>query len=406
MLEDYYSFSPYLKRSIMEAVYMESRINRHAKAIEISGIRQFFNRVQEYPEAVQLTLGQPDFHTPEHVKEAAKEAIDSNKTRYTPNAGLPELRHYACDFVKRKYGLTYKPDTEVIVTTGASQGIDITMRTILEPGDEVLIPAPVYPAYEPIIRLSGANPVLIDTTETEFILTPGQLKEHRTPKTKAVILPYPSNPTGAVLNEEQLKDLADYLKNEDLFVMADEIYSELNYSSVHQSIAGLQGMREKTIVINGLSKSHSMTGWRIGFVFAPEEISRHILKVHQYNVSCASSVSQYAALEAVKNGQNDPLEMKSQYETRRNFMTKKLEEIGIPAVAPSGAFYVFPSIKKAGMSSFDFAVKLLEEEELAVVPGDAFSSFGEGYIRLSYAYSMDELEEALRRLDKFWKKII
>lgn len=384
---------------------MESRMNPKVKDIQLSGIRQFFNRVQAYPKAVQLTLGQPDFDTPEHVKQAAKQAIDENHTRYTANAGLVELRKYASKFVENKYQLQYNPMEEVIVTVGASQAIDVTMRAILQPGDEVLIPAPVYPAYEPIIRLCGGTPVLIDTRETGFIVTVEQIKSQQTSNTKALILPYPSNPTGAVLTEEQRTELAAYLKNEDIFIVADEIYSELTYASPHQSIATFPGMRERTIVINGLSKSHSMTGWRIGFIFAPKEICKHLIKVHQYNVSCASSVSQYAALEALKNGQEDPLYMKEQYEKRRNFMMARLAEIGLPTVMPTGAFYAFPSIAESGLSSFDFAVKLLEEEELAVVPGDAFSYLGEGYVRLSYAYSLEELEEALLRLEKFWERI-
>jgi len=380
-------------------------MNAMVKDIQLSGIRQFFNRVQAYPGAVQLTLGQPDFDTPDHIKQAAKQAIDDNQTRYTANAGLVELRKYASEFVNNKYHLQYDPLDEVIVTVGASQAIDVTMRAILEPGDEVLIPAPVYPAYEPIIRLCGGKPVFIDTKETEFIVTVEQIKSQQTSNTKALILPYPSNPTGAVLSEEQRSDLATYLKNEEIFIVADEIYSELTYAQRHQSIATLPGMRERTIVINGLSKSHSMTGWRIGFIFAPKEICKHLIKVHQYNVSCASSVSQYAALEAMKNGQEDAIHMKEQYEKRRNFMMRRLKEIGLPTIMPEGAFYAFPSIEKSGLSSFEFAMKLLEEEELAVVPGDAFSYLGEGYVRLSYAYRIEELEEALFRLEKFWKRM-
>lgn len=385
---------------------MESLINSHVKEIEISGIRQFFNRVQDYPEAVQLTLGQPDFPTPSHIKDAAKRAIDSNKTTYTPNAGLPELRQHATNFVKNKYHLQYDPKDEVIVTVGASQAIDITMRAILNPGDEVIIPAPVYPAYENIIRLCGAVPVFIDTTNTDFILTVDQLKASITDKTKAVMLPYPSNPTGAVLSTQDLNSLAGFLAKQNIFTVTDEIYSELNYESTHQSIATYAGMREKTIVINGLSKSHSMTGWRIGFIFAPRELVKHLLKIHQYNVSCASSISQYAALEAVKNGTDDAVYMRDEYKKRRNFVLSRLEEIGIPTVKPNGAFYILPSIKKSGYSSYEFAVKLLDKEELAVVPGDAFSSYGEGYIRISYAYHMDELSEALKRLEHFWNKLV
>jgi aminotransferase len=384
---------------------LEKKLNNHVKEIQLSGIRQFFNRVQDFPDAVQLTLGQPDFPTPEHVKRAAKKAIDTNKTTYTPNAGLLELRKYACDYVSKKYSLQYDAETEIIVTNGASQGIDVTMRTILEPGDQVLIPAPVYPAYEPIIRLCRAEPVFIDTTNSDFKLTVTQLKAHMSPQVKAIILPYPSNPTGAVLSEKELVSLAEYLQEKDVFIVADEIYSELIYNKTHQSIATMSGMRDKTIVINGLSKSHSMTGWRIGFVFAPATITQHLIKVHQYNVSCASSISQYAAIEAVKNGANDSEFMRKQYKERLNFVIERLRSIGMPVVIPEGAFYVFPSIKASGLSSFDFAVRLLEEEQLAVVPGDAFSPLGEGYIRLSYAYALNELEEALLRLEKFWNKV-
>ncbi|RNA70590.1 aminotransferase A [Alteribacter keqinensis] len=385
---------------------MEHKLNSRVKNIQISGIRQFFNKVAKYPDAVQLTLGQPDFETPNHIKEAAKKAIDLNYTRYTKNPGDDELVEAASRFVKNKYNLTYNPQSEVITTVGASQAIDITMRTILQEGDEVILPGPVYPAYEPIIRLCGAIPVYIDTTDTGFKLAPAKLKQVLTEKTKAVMLPYPSNPTGVVLTEEELKDLAAVLREKDVFVVSDEIYSELNFEMPHHSIASLTGMREKTIVINGVSKSHSMTGWRIGFVFAPEEITRHILKVHQYNVSCASSISQKAASEALTAGEDDAEPMKKEYKKRRDYMYKRLIEIGMEVEYPQGAFYIFPSVSKTGLSSFDFATKLLEENKLAVVPGNAFSEYGEGYIRLSYAYSMENLKEALDRLEVFWKKLM
>ncbi|MBM7094537.1 aminotransferase A [Bacillus sp. H-16] len=385
---------------------MEHKLNSRVKNIQISGIRQFFNKVAKYPDAVQLTLGQPDFETPNHIKEAAKKAIDLNYTRYTKNPGDDELVEAASRFVKNKYNLTYNPQSEVITTVGASQAIDITMRTILQEGDEVILPGPVYPAYEPIIRLCGAIPVYIDTTDTGFKLAPDKLKQVLTEKTKAVMLPYPSNPTGVVLTKEELKDLAAVLREKDVFVVSDEIYSELNFEMPHHSIASLTGMREKTIVINGVSKSHSMTGWRIGFVFAPEEITRHILKVHQYNVSCASSISQKAAAEALTAGEDDAEPMKKEYKKRRDYMYKRLIEIGMEVEYPQGAFYIFPSVSKTGLSSFDFATKLLEENKLAVVPGNAFSEYGEGYVRLSYAYSMKNLKEALDRLEVFWKKLM
>ncbi|WP_026689592.1 aminotransferase A [Alteribacter aurantiacus] len=383
---------------------MEHKLNTRVKNIQISGIRQFFNRVAAFPDAVQLTLGQPDFSTPEHIKEAAKTAIDHNYTRYTKNQGDDELVEAAAAFVKKKYELNYNPKDEVITTVGASEAIDITMRTILEEGDEVILPGPVYPAYEPIIRLCGAVPVYVDTTDSGFKITPDKLKQALSEKTKAVMLPYPSNPTGVTLTREELDKLGIVLKEKEIFIIADEIYSELNFEGKHYSIANVHGMKEKTIVINGVSKSHSMTGWRIGFVFGPKPIVKHILKVHQYNVSCPSSISQKAATQALTVGMNDATPMKNEYMKRRDYMYKRLKEIGLDVEYPKGAFYIFPSIKKSGMSSFEFAINLLEENQLAVVPGNAFSDYGEGYIRLSYAYSMDNLEEALNRLELFWHK--
>ncbi|WP_088035591.1 aminotransferase A [Evansella clarkii] len=384
---------------------MEHLINSKVRNIEISGIRQFFNRVAKVPDAVQLTLGQPDFHTPHHIKEAAKLAIDENRTGYTKNAGEEELLKAAAHFMESKYNLSYDWNSEIITTAGASQAIDIAMRTILEEGSEVIIPAPVYPAYAPIVSLCGGTPVFVDTTESDFVITSEQIEANLTAKTKAVILPYPSNPTGAVLTYSQAEKLASFLAGKELFVISDEIYSELNYGQEHISIASFPHMKEKAIVINGVSKSHSMTGWRIGFALAPAYIVKHMLKVHQYNITCASSVSQRAALEALKNGAEDPLYMKQEYRKRRDFVISRLKDMGMKVNEPSGAFYVFPSVSESGLSSFEFAVRLLEEEKLAVVPGNAFSSYGEGYIRLSYAYRMEELEEALNRLEQFWKKV-
>lgn len=385
---------------------MENKLNSRVTDLQISGIRQFFNRVQQYPDAVQLTLGQPDFATPEHIKMAAKAAIDNNQTTYTANAGTLELRQAVSNWAFSRYKMDYDPDTEIIVTTGASQAIDVAMRTILEPGDEVIIPAPVYPAYAPIVKQCGGIVVYADTTETEFKLTPEHLNELISARTKAVMLPYPSNPTGAVLSAEELKLIHNVLVDKDIFVIADEIYSELCFDAPHQSIAVLPKMKSKSIVINGLSKSHSMTGWRIGFLFADASITRHLLKVHQYNVSCASSISQAGALAAVDKGLSDPIEMKDVYKLRRDWVLQKLQKMNIPVVEPGGAFYLFPNIQLTGMTSFDFAVQLLEEEKLAVVPGEAFSPLGEGFIRISYAYSMEELEESMIRLERFWNRYV
>lgn len=384
---------------------MEHLINKKVRDIQISGIRKFSNLVANYRDAVSLTIGQPDFPTPDHIKAAAKAAIDANKTAYTPNAGLPELRRAAAGFLKSRYGLSYRPEDEVLVTIGASEAIDIALRTVLEDGCEVLLPGPVYPGYEPIIKMCGAHPVYVDTTANGFKLTAGLLKDKITEKTRCVILPYPSNPTGRVLDEADLAGIASLLRDKEIFVISDEIYSELIYTGSHRSIAAFPAMRDKTIVINGLSKSHSMTGWRIGFTFAPAYITSQMVKVHQYNTTCASTISQYAAVEALTNGIGDAEEMKREYETRRDYVYDRLAAMGFDTEKPDGAFYIFPSIKRHNLKSFEFAAKLLEEQRVAVVPGDAFSSLGEGYIRISYAYSMEILEEGMNRIERFVKTL-
>lgn len=380
---------------------MKHLLNQAVQGIQISGIRKFSNLVAQYPDAISLTIGQPDFPTPAHIKEAAKIAVDQNRTQYTPNAGLLEARVAACDFMKMKYRLSYDSSTEVIITNGASEAIDTALRTILTPGSEVILPGPIYPGYEPIIRLCGAVPVFVDTTTSEFKLQAVDLEAAITERTRCVILPYPSNPTGCTLDYEDLKALVKVLEKRDLFVLSDEIYSELVYDQAHASIAQFAQMREKTIVINGLSKSHSMTGWRIGFTFAPAYITEQMLKVHQYNTTCASSISQYAAIEALTVGINDACEMRAQYEKRRDYVLERLIKMGLPAIKPSGAFYLFPSIQSYGKSSSLFASSLLEKARVAVVPGDAFSIYGEGYVRISYAYAPEILEEAMNRLERF-----
>jgi aminotransferase len=380
---------------------MEHLLNKRVREIQVSGIRRFFNKMVEFPDAVSLTIGQPDFPTPLHIKEAAKAAIDHNRTSYTHNAGLLELREAAARFVGQRYGQNYNPEDEVLVTVGASEAIDIALRTILDEGSEVILPGPVYPGYEPIIRLCGAVPVYVDTRANGFRVNAKLIGEKITEKTRCVILPYPSNPTGCVLDSETLQGIADLLRDKEIFVISDEIYSELIYGDRHLSIATLPGMREKTIVINGLSKSHSMTGWRIGLVFAPTYITRQMVKVHQYNTTCASSISQFAALEALTNGADDALPMRAEYQRRRDYVYDRLVAMGFDVMKPDGAFYIFPSVEKFGLPSFEFAVRLLEEARVAVVPGDSFSSYGEGYVRLSYAYSMEQLEEGLNRLERW-----
>lgn len=377
---------------------MEHLINKNVKNIEISGIRQFFNMVAAFDDTISLTIGQPDFLTPAHVKNAAIEAIQENFTTYTHNAGYLELRKAAAHFLKKKYELEYHPESEIIVTTGASQAIDISFRAILDVGSEVILPGPVYPGYEPIISLCGAVPVHIDTSEHDFRLTADLIKQHITEKTRCIILPYPSNPTGVTLDAEEIKKIADLIRGRDLFVLSDEIYSELVFNGKHESIA--KHLREQTIVINGLSKSHSMTGFRIGLLFAPAQIAKHLLKVHQYNVSCASSISQKAALAALNEGINDAFPMKTEYEKRMNYVYERLTKMGLPTVKPDGSFYIFPSIKKLNISSFDFAYSLAKDGGVAVVPGSAFSSYGEGYVRISYACSFKQLEEGLNRMEK------
>lgn len=384
---------------------MEHLLNNQVREIQISGIRKFYNLLANYKDAVSLTLGQPDFNTPEHIKKAAMTAIDNNKTLYTPNAGLAELRESASKYFENKYSLSYDPQNEVIVTNGASEAIDTTLRTILVPGSEVILPGPVYPGYEPIIKLCMAKPVYVDTRNTGFKLTAGMLKEKITDKTRCIILPYPSNPTGCVLNEDDLAEISKLLFDKNIFILSDEIYSELSFNDKHLSIASYPGMRDKTIVINGLSKSHSMTGWRIGFTLAPEYITKNMLKVHQYNATCASSISQYAALEALTNGADDAEPMKREYTKRRDYVYNRLKAMGLEVVKPDGAFYIFPSIEKFNIKSIDFAYRLLDEANVAVVPGDAFSVYGEGYVRLSYACAMNVLKEGLDRMERFIKEL-
>lgn len=382
---------------------MEHLVNSKVKQIEISGIRKFFNMVADYKDVISLTIGQPDFATPQHVKEAGIRAIEENYTTYTHNAGIYELREAACQFMNDKYGLTYNPDHEVIVTVGASQAIDCTFRTLLEEGSEVILPSPVYPGYEPLIKLAGGIPIYVDTTKNQFKLTAELLKPYLTDKTRCIVLPYPSNPTGVTLDAHELKEIADLVRGRNLFILSDEIYSELVYGKKHTSIANF--LREQTIVINGLSKSHSMTGWRVGLLFAPEVVSKHLLKVHQYNVSCATSVAQKAAIEALTVGKDDADVMKKSYEERLNYVYQRLINMGFDVVKPDGAFYLFPSIKKFKQTSFDFALSLVKNAGVALVPGSAFSEYGEGYVRLSYAVSMEQLVEAMDRIEKYIKQI-
>ncbi|KMY45159.1 aromatic amino acid aminotransferase [Bacillus sp. FJAT-27916] len=378
---------------------MEHLINPKVKQIEISGIRKFYNLVSEIDGVLSFTIGLPDFPTPLHIKEQAIEAIENDMTTYTHNAGMLTLREAAAAFMSEKYSLAYNPNNEIIVTVGASQAIDIAFRTILKEGDEVILPGPVYPGYEPLIKLAGAVPVYADTTGTSFKMTKDVIAPLLTEKTKCVVLPYPSNPTGVSLTKEELTEIADLLRGRNTFVLADEIYSELTLDRKHTSIGTI--LREQTIIINGVSKSHAMTGWRIGFLMAPESIAKHMLKVHQYNVSCASSISQMAALEAMKNGKNDAVMMKEEYRNRRDYVYSRLEKMGLRTVMPDGAFYFFVEIPDGFSTSLDFALELVRKKKVAVVPGSAFSEYGEGYFRFSYAVSMESLIIGLDRLELF-----
>ncbi|MFF2854366.1 aminotransferase A [Peribacillus sp. NPDC058002] len=381
---------------------MEHLINPLVKDVQISGIRKFYNMVADIEGTISLTIGQPDFPTPMHIKEAAKQAIDNDYTVYTHNAGYLELREAASKYVKDKYKLSYDPANEVLVTSGASEGIDITFRTILIQGNEVILPGPVYPGYEPIIKMCGATPVYADTTKNGFRLTADIIEKYITDHTRCIVLPYPSNPTGVTLSAEELLDIAELVRGKDIFILADEIYSELVFDQEHVSIATF--LKEQTIVLNGLSKSHSMTGWRIGLLFAPVAISQHILKVHQYNVTCAASISQRAALAALTAGRDDAIPMKTEYARRREYVYSRLQAMELEIVKPNGAFYFFIKLPEGYASSLDFCLKLVQQEKVAVVPGDAFSPLGEGYFRISYAYSMETLEKALDRIESFLAK--
>ncbi|MFC4404738.1 aminotransferase A [Gracilibacillus xinjiangensis] len=383
---------------------MEHLLNDEVRAIEISGIRKFFNLVQGQEDVLSLTIGQPDFYTPDHVKESAKNAIDGNFTTYTHNAGLLSLREAIGDFVRKKYQLYYQPDDEIIVTVGASQAIDISLRTILKDGDEVILPGPVYPGYEPLIKLAGAKPIYIDTRRSGFKITADLIKPYITTKTKAILIPYPSNPTGVTLNKEELSEITNLIENNEIFLIADEIYSELVYDQEHFSIGRFTNIRDQLIIINGLSKSHSMTGFRIGYILAPSWLAKHLLKVHQYNVSCASSISQYAALEAIKNGESDPEEMKQAYKERRDYIIKRFKDMDLHTYVPDGGFYYFIDVSHMDRSSFDIAIDIVQKAKVALVPGSAFSQFGEGYLRLSYAYDLAKLEQGIDRLEKYFKE--
>jgi len=377
-------------------------LSKTAQEIKPSGIRKFFDLLSERKDVISLTVGEPDFITPWHIRVAAIESLQKGKTYYTSNSGTLELRDAISSYMEKRYSLSYDPKDEIIVTVGGSEAIDLAMRASINPGDEVIIPQPAFVCYGPIAELAGGVPVIINTKEeNRFKLTPEELKAAITPKTKLLVLPYPNNPTGAVMTREDLEGIAEVLRGTEILVLSDEIYCELTYGMEHTSIANLEGMRERTVIASGFSKAFAMTGWRMGYTLAPREITRQMLKVHQYAIMCAPTMSQFAAVEAMKNGTEDVKMMRDEYNRRRRFIVKGLRDMGLDCFDPEGAFYVFPNISKFGLSSEQFCQRLLEEGGVAIVPGNAFGDCGEGFVRISYAYSVSHIEKALEKLKQF-----
>jgi aminotransferase len=374
--------------------------------IQPSGIRKFFDIASEMEDVISLGVGEPDFDTPWHIRDEGIYSLEKGRTFYTSNSGLKELRQEISNYLQRRCHIHYDPLHEILVTVGGSEGIDLAFRAMLEPGDEVLIPEPCYVSYLPCVVLADGVPVTIELKEeNEFRLTKEQLLEKITDRTKVLVLPFPNNPTGAVMRKEDLEAIAEVIIEHDLFVISDEIYSELTYQGDHVSIASLPGMWERTLTINGFSKSYAMTGWRLGYICGPQAIVAQMTKIHQFAIMCAPTTSQYAAVEALRNGDNDVAQMREAYNQRRRFLMHEFKRMGLKCFEPFGAFYVFPSIRQFGMSSEEFAMKLLEEEHVAVVPGTAFGSCGEGFLRISYAYSIDDLKVALERLERFIRRL-
>ena len=386
---------------------MRNPLSKVITEIQPSGIRKFFDIVTEMKDAISLGVGEPDFDTPWHVRDEGIYSMEKGRTFYTSNAGLKELKEEISSYLKRKYGLKYDPKDQIMVTVGGSEAIDIAMRAMLDPGDEVLIPQPSYVSYLPCAKLAGGVPVVIELkAENEFRLTREELLEAITPKTKLLVLPFPNNPTGAIMERKDLEALVDVIIANDLYVITDEIYSELTYGEDgHVSIASMPGMWDRTIYINGLSKSHAMTGWRLGYACGPHLILEQMLKIHQFAIMCAPTISQYAGVEALKNGDEDVAVMREAYNERRRYVLHRFHQMGLECFEPFGAFYAFPCIKEFGMTSDEFALRFLQEEKVAVVPGTAFGACGEGFLRISYAYSLEELKKALGRLECFVNRL-
>ena len=385
---------------------MRNPLSKTITTIEPSGIRKFFDIVSEMDDAISLGVGEPDFDTPWHIRDEGIYSLEKGRTFYTSNAGLKELKIEISKYLDRRFGLSYDYNKEMLVTVGGSEAIDIAMRAMLDPQDEVLIPQPSYVSYVPCCVLANGTPVPIELkAENEFRLTAEELEAAITPKTKLFVMPFPNNPTGAVMEKKDLEAVAEVVKKHDLFVLSDEIYAELTYLDNHVSIASIPGMRERTIVINGFSKSHAMTGWRLGYACGPEVIIKQMLKIHQFAIMCAPTTSQYAAVEALRNGDEDVAMMREEYNGRRRYVLERFKEMGLSCFEPFGAFYAFPCIKDLGMTSDEFATKLLQTKKVAVVPGTAFGACGEGFLRISYAYSLDDLRIALDRVAEFVTEI-
>ena len=381
---------------------LENLLSQRTVSLKPSGIRKFFDIANEMEGVIALGVGEPDFKTPYSVRQAGIENLQQGKTRYSANAGLMELRRAICDYLKRKFNLEYDKKSEVVVTVGGSEAIDLAIRAFINPGDEVLVPEPCFVCYAPIVTLTSGVPVSIQTREEdEFRLTPEQLEAAITPKTKMLILPYPNNPTGAVMRREHLEAIAEVLKKHDIIVLSDEIYAELTYNGRHTSIAELPGMKERTIVVNGFSKTFAMTGWRLGYAVGPAPAIKQMTKIHQYAIMCAPTTSQYAAIEALDHCEENICQMREEYDRRRRFVVDAFNKMGLHTFEPEGAFYVFPCIKSTGMSSEEFCEKLLYGKKVAVVPGNAFGDSGEGFIRVSYSYSVQHLTTALGRIKEF-----
>ena len=381
---------------------MRDPLSKTIKTIEPSGIRKFFDLVSEMDDAISLGVGEPDFDTPWHIRDEGIYSLEKGRTFYTSNAGLKDLKIEIAKYLDRRFDLHYDYNKEIFVTVGGSEAIDLTMRAMLDPGDEVLIPQPSYVSYVPCCGLANGTPVIIELkAENAFRLTAEELEAAITPKTKLLVMPFPNNPTGAVMERADLEAVAEVVKKHDLYVLSDEIYCELTYLENHVSIASLPGMKERTIVVNGFSKSHAMTGWRLGYACGPAPILKQMLKIHQFAIMCAPTTSQYAAIEALRNGDEDVAMMREQYDARRRYLMQRFKEMGLDCFEPFGAFYVFPCIKEFGMTSDEFANRLLQTKKVAVVPGTAFGRSGEGFLRISYAYSLEDLKVALERVEEF-----